>query len=55
MHELGHTLGLTHGGFYFDKLPPTAPNPPDYNTYPGSQLQAEPPECDELLCFKSTF
>src|SRR6267154_2723542 len=30
MHELGHTLGLTHGGFYFDKLPPTAPNPPDY-------------------------
>jgi len=27
MHELGHSLGLTHGGFYHDKL--TA-NPPDY-------------------------
>ena len=27
MHELGHTLGLTHGGFYFDNL---AHNPLDY-------------------------
>jgi hypothetical protein len=31
MHELGHTLGLTHGGFYFDKL--TAPNPPNPQDY----------------------
>jgi len=27
MHELGHTLGLTHGGLFFDNL---APNHPDY-------------------------
>ena len=27
MHELGHSLGLTHGGFYFDNL---AHNPQDY-------------------------
>jgi Putative Ig domain len=27
MHELGHTLGLTHGGLFFDNL---AQNPPDY-------------------------
>ncbi|MGB2897719.1 MAG: hypothetical protein WBB89_00535, partial [Candidatus Acidiferrum sp.] len=23
MHELGHSIGLTHGGFYYDKLTPT--------------------------------
>jgi hypothetical protein len=27
MHELGHTLGLTHGGSFFDNV---AHNPPDY-------------------------
>jgi hypothetical protein len=27
MHELGHTLGLTHGGFFFDQL---QANPNDY-------------------------
>jgi 6-phosphogluconolactonase len=27
MHELGHTLGLTHGGLFFDNV---AHNPPDY-------------------------
>jgi hypothetical protein len=30
MHELGHSLGLTHGGFYFDKLSPSAQNPNDF-------------------------
>jgi len=26
MHELGHTLGLGHGGLYYDKLTPTNPD-----------------------------
>ena len=39
MHELGHTLGLTHGGFYFTKLPPTPPNPPDYTPTLGANCK----------------
>ena len=27
MHELGHTLGLTHGGTFYNNL---GNNPPDY-------------------------
>jgi hypothetical protein len=29
MHELGHTLALTHGGYYYDNLAANQ-NPPDY-------------------------
>ena len=29
MHELGHTLGLTHGGLFYDKLA-AGQNPPNY-------------------------
>ncbi len=37
MHELGHSLGLTHGGFYFDNL---ANNPPDYT--PAVEANCKP-------------
>jgi hypothetical protein len=37
MHELGHTLGLTHGGLYYDQL---AQNPNDYRPTIGENCKS---------------
>ena len=39
MHELGHTLGLTHGGYYYDHLAANQ-NPPDYRPTIGENCKS---------------
>src|SRR5262249_24089347 len=41
MHELGHTLGLTHGGTFYNNYNPSA-NPPSFDYTPTFETNCKP-------------